>query len=405
MPMYRYRAITSSGERISGEMDATNTESVISRLADLGHLPVWAGPASSSAPLWHWLTTPIGQKIGQSDLPVLIQEFARLINAEVTVEQALDIMIEVSDRRAVRRALEDIQRRIREGETVADAFKAQGGAIEDLHVSMIRAGEAGGALGKVLNQLSDYIRRSRDLRAALVSASIYPAILLLVSVGALVMILTLVVPKFQQMFTAAGAALPMPTQIVVDVSTYLQAQWSTMLAALLGAIVLLRLARASHTGRLMVHGWLLALPVAGPLLRRIETARFCRTVATLAANGVPLPVALTVARDVLKNEVMRTAVDAIANGLKEGRAFADSLQATGRFPTLASRMVRVGEETGQLDRMLFDVAAVYDEEVQTTLKRLLSFLEPFIILTLGLMIGGIIASILLAIVSINQLAI
>ena len=405
MPQFRYRAITNTGQHIAGEMEAPSPESVISRLADIGHYPVWAGPARSTSSLWQRLTTPIGQTMRRSDLTLAMRELARLVNAEVPVEHALDIMIEVTERRAVRTALLDIQRRLREGETLADAFKAQRGAVEQLHVSMIHAGETGGALGKVLDQLSDYMRRSQELRTALVSASIYPAILLCVSVAALALILTVVVPKFQRMFASAGASLPLPTQIVVDVSTYLQNQWIIIVAIALGALVLLRAAHTTRGGRVAIHDALLALPIVGSLIRRVETARFCRTIATLTANGVPLPVALSVGRDVLKNEVMRNAIDSVAADLKEGRSFADCLIETGRFPTLASRMVRVGEETGQLDRMMLDIATIYDDEVQTALKRLLSFLEPFIILTLGLMIGGIIASILLAIVSLNRLAI
>ena len=404
MPAFRYRAISASGKLVNGEMTAPSEASVIERLNDLGHYPIRAERIARLGAVRPKLSSLLAGTPSPGELSVVMQELARMINAEVPIEQALEILIDVAESRRVRRLLGNLLTRLRRGETLAQAMEAQGDPVKELHVSMIHAGEAGGSLGQALGQLADYMRESRHLRAAVLSACIYPGILLCVSVMALVLLLTFVVPRFEQMFESAGAALPLATQIVIGTAAWLQDQWMTLLLIALCLLILLRLVMAAEGGRFALDSLLLSLPLFGRLIRQLETARMCRTLATLLTNGVTLPHALPIVRDVLTNRPLRQAIETVLGDLKAGKGFADRLRGTGRFPALASHMIRVGEETGQLDRMLMDIAEIYEEELRKTLQRLLMLLEPAIILSLGVMVGGIIVSILLAVVSINQLA-
>ena len=307
---------------------------------------------------------------------------------------------DAASKRLIVRLLEGI----RGGATFADALEAQGSSFSRLYISMVRAGEAGGALGTVLERLADYLERANQLRTSVTAALIYPAILLVVSLLSLILLLTFVVPQFQRMFSEAGAALPLPTQIVIAVANWLQDYWWSLLLILL--LVLLAIPKVMAQARIR-ESWdrfLLSISGIGSLVGKVEIARFCRTLSTLLKNGVVLLTALSIVKETMGNRVLANSVQSIAESLKSGETLSQPMLEAGLFPKLACHMVRVGEETGRLDEMLMDVADIYDNEVEQSLKKLLSFLEPALILTLGVLIAGIIFSILIALLSINELA-
>jgi general secretion pathway protein F len=269
---------------------------------------------------------------------------------------------------------------------------------------MVRAGEEGGALNVVLERLADYLEKSREFRANITAAMIYPVILLIVALASLAILLMLVVPQFQSMFDEAGAALPLPTQIVVALADWMQNYWWLLLLLLLAMLLSLPKLMDQPAVKLAWDRFLLSMGGIGPLVRKIEVARFCRTLSTLLSNGVVLLNALAIVRETLGNQVLVLSVDRIVDSLKGGGTFSAPMLEQGVFPKMACHMVRVGEETGHLDEMLLDVADIYDKEVAQSLKKLLSLLEPLMILTLGVLVAGIIFSILIAVLSINELA-
>jgi len=403
MPLYRYKAITPDGKVSEGEMEAASEAAVIARLREIGYLPVQARPVTGDYQ-GSGRRSGLGRSLSQAQVTTLTRELARLIGAGVSLDRSLIILIEVSDSAAVKRLLTGLSEAIRGGATFADALEAQGRTFSRLYVSMVRAGEEGGALDVVLERLADYLERSREFQASLKAALIYPVILLLVSVLSLILLLTLVVPQFQRMFDQAGAALPLPTQIVIGVANWMQAYWWTLLLGLL--VLLLGVPKLLERpgprrvwDRLLLSTWGI-----GSLVRRIEVARFCRNLATLLGNGVTLLTALAIVRETLSNSALADAVGAVAERLKTGETLSGPMLETGMFPKLACHMVRVGEETGRLEEMLLDVAGIYDGEVQHSMKKLLSLLEPLLILFLGVLIAAIIFSILMALLSINELA-
>jgi general secretion pathway protein F len=277
-------------------------------------------------------------------------------------------------------------------------------AFSRFYLNMIRAGEAGGALEVVLKRLTEFLERSQALRETVTSALIYPMILLTVSALSVIILLTFVVPQFQRLFADAGKALPLATQIVIAVGDGFRHYWWVGALLMVLAVVTLRRQFSQPESRARWDRWLLRLPLVGDLIAKVETARLSRTLGTLLGNGVSLLNALAIVRETLSNQVMATALGEVAEHVKAGRGLAEPLQDAESFPKLAVQMIRVGEETGQLQEMLIQIADTYDGEVQTAVKRLLTLLEPAMILGLGVIIAGIIMSILVAILSLNELA-
>ena len=405
MPRYRYEAVDSSGEMLRDELEAPNAELAVERLRDQGLLPltvteVRGGLFSGGGGRALFSKS---RALGRKPLGLLTQQLANLLHAGMPLDRALTILISVSEDAQAQTLLERVQEKVRGGSSLADAMEAQG-AFSRFYLNMIRAGEAGGALEVVLKRLNEFLERSQALRETVTSALIYPLILLSVSALSVIILLTFVVPQFQQLFADAGKALPLATQIVIALGEGFRHYWWAGAIALVFIVALFRQQLSNPHSRARWDRWFLRLPLFGDLIAKVETARLARTLGTLLGNGVSLLSALTIVRETLTNQVLAVAMDEVAEQVKTGHGLAEPLQEVGGFPRLAVQMIRVGEETGQLQEMLLQVADTYDNEVQTAVKRMLTLLEPAMILGLGAIIAGIIMSILVAILSLNELA-
>ncbi|MCB1823172.1 MAG: type II secretion system F family protein [Candidatus Competibacteraceae bacterium] len=405
MPRYRYEAVDAAGEVMRDELDAATLDAAIARLRDQGLLPLTVNEAKSGF-LRGGFGQPLFSKrraLSRKTIALLTQQLASLLHAGMPLDRALTILIGVTEDEQAKPVLERAQEKVRGGSSLADALEAQG-VFSRFYLNMVRAGEAGGALDVVLKRLTEFLERSQALRETVTSALIYPIILLSVSALSVIILLTFVVPQFQRLFADAGKALPLATQIVIAVGDGFRHYWwvGAILFMLLSAVARRQLSQPESRAR-----WddrFLRLPLFGDLIAKVETARLSRTLGTLLGNGVSLLNALTIVRETLSNQVLAGALGEVAEHVKTGRGLADPLLEAGRFPKLAVQMIRVGEETGQLQEMLLQVADAYDGEVQTAVKRLLTLLEPALILGLGVIIAGIIMSILVAILSLNDLA-
>ena len=405
MPRYRYEAVDASGEVVRDELDAATLDAAIVRLRDQGLLPLAVNEAKSGF-LRGGFGQPLFSKrraLSRKTIALLTQQLASLLHAGMPLDRALTILIGVTEDEQAKPVLERVQEKVRGGSSLADALEVQG-VFSRFYLNMIRAGEAGGALDVVLKRLTEFLERSQALRETVTSALIYPIILLSVSALSVIILLTFVVPQFQRLFADAGKALPLATQIVIAVGDGFRYYWwvGAILVVLLSAVVRRQLGQPESRAR-----WddrFLRLPLFGDLIAKVETARLSRTLGTLLGNGVSMLNALTIVRETLSNQVLAGALGEVAEHVKTGRGLADPLLEAGRFPKLAVQMIRVGEETGQLQEMLLQVADTYDGEVQTAVKRMLTLLEPALILGLGVIIAGIIMSILVAILSLNDLA-
>jgi len=271
------------------------------------------------------------------------------------------------------------------------------------YINIVRAGEAGGALGVVLTRLADTMERNKELRESVKSALIYPCILIGVAVLSVMVLLIWVVPQFEQTFAQAGKALPLATQVVIFLGTGLRYWWWAIAAFLIVLVWLVRRMLADPAVRLRFDARMLRLPLIGDLMTKVDVARFARTLATLLGNGVTLLSGLSIVRETVGNGVLAGALDGVIVRLREGKGFGRPLGETGVYPRLAVQMILVGEESGRLEEMLVRVADVYDREVQMAVKRFLAVLEPALILSLAVFVGGIVFSILLGVMGMSEL--
>ncbi|HYY16421.1 MAG TPA: type II secretion system F family protein [Gammaproteobacteria bacterium] len=406
MPLFRYKAVGADGKIAEGDLEARSQTAAIDRLQTMGYVPIRADEISATQADKRSLRRPLfgSRQITQSRVAVLTQELATLLRAKLPLDRALELLIELSPNARVRQVVTQIREQVHDGATLSAAMETQKGVFSRLYLNMVRAGEAGGAVDSVLMRLAEYMERARELRDTVSSALIYPAILLGVAGLSVVVLLIFVVPQFQQMFEDAGQALPFATQVVISLGEALRGYWWLMLGVILAVAYYFRKQFAEPATRYRWDNRLLGVPLLGELIAKLEVARFSRTLGTLMINGVPLLTALGIVKETLTNQVLAQSMGNVAESLKQGHGLAQPLMEAPYFPKLAAHMIRVGEETGHLEEMLIQVADVYDKEVRSSIKRLLALLEPALILTLGLVIAAIIISILVAILSINELA-
>ncbi len=406
MPLYRYKAVTSTGETQEGEMEGLAQAAVVERLQAMGYLPILVEeggvkPAHQENGAFSLFS---GKRVSQDEVAAFTREIATLLRAGLPLDRSLEILIGLSANEQVRQLLTQVREDVRGGSALSAAMEAQTGVFTRFYLNMIRAGEAGGSLDVVLDRLTEFMERSRELKETVKSALIYPAILVGVAVLSVAVLLVWVVPQFSQMFEESGKALPLPTQIVIASGDFFRLYWWALILGGIGIYSWFSRQMREPGTRYKWDKRFLALPLVGDLVGKLEVARFSRTLGTLIGNGVTLLTALSIVRETLSNTVMSEGLGAVASQLKEGKGLGKPLMETELFPRLAVHMVMVGEETGKLQEMLIRIADVYDREVQTTVKRMLALMEPVLILGLGLVIGGIIMSVLVAILSVNDLA-
>ena len=404
MPLYRYKAVTPTGEMQEGDLEGPAQAAVVDRLQDMGLIVILVEETSTRSAAKAGLGAFGKSSVSQVDVAVFTQEIATLLKAGLPLDRCLEILIALSANESVRQLMTQMREEVRGGAALSKAMEAHPQVFNRFYLNMIRAGEAGGALEVVLQRLNEFMERSRDLRDTVKSALIYPAILVGVAVLSVVVLLMWVVPQFSQMFEESGKALPLPTQIVIASGDFFRDYWWAMAAAVFAGYAWFVRQMQVPATRYRWDKRLLGLPLVGDLVGKLEVARFSRTLGTLLGNGVTLLTALSIVKETLNNTVMSEGLGVVATQLKEGKGLGTPLMETGLFPKLAVHLVQVGEETGKLQEMLIRVADIYDREVHTTVKRMLSLMEPVLILGLGLVIGGIIMSILVAILSVNDLA-
>jgi general secretion pathway protein F len=416
MPVYRYKAVSPAGEVATGELDAASEGEIVERLRDQGLLPMQVAQASGAATAagagggaapaaagegrrrWFMSKTVTGNHLG-----AMTRELATLLRAGLPLDRALELLIGLAPTPAVSTLLQQIRDDVRGGKALSQALDARRDVFSRFYVNIIRAGEAGGALGVVLTRLADTMERNKELRENVKSALIYPTILVCVAVLSVMVLLVWVVPQFEQTFAHAGKAMPLPTVIVVVVGTFLKQWWWAVLAFV---VLFAWWARRRLADPVVRHRWdarVLRMPLVGDLVTKVEVARLARTLATLLGNGVALLTGLAIVRETLGNSVLAGALEGVIARLREGKGFGRPLAETGLYPKLATQMILVGEESGRLEEMLTRVAEVYDREVQMAIKRFLAILEPALILGLAVMIGGIVFAILLGVMGMSEL--
>ena len=399
MARFHYKAARADGEVLQGSLEAEDTQAVVRYLHTQDCVPIRieGGDRMPAA------RARRGRAIAVEALASATAELATLLRAGLPLEKALGVIADLGEHPQMGALFADLRKRIKSGESLADALSQHESEVGRFYVNLVRAGEAGGVLDTVLDQLAGHLERMRALREELTSAMVYPLILVVVALASIILLMTFVVPQFAQLFEGAGDALPMPTRITLAVAGAIQAWGWLVPAAVLLAWLGLRWAWPRPGFRRAWDRFWIGVPVIGGLWMRLEVARFARTLGVLLGNGVNLLKGLGIARDTLGNHRLRAGLEQVAQGLRGGDRLSGPLREHAGFPPLAVQLVQVGEESGQLDAMLVRLADIYDAKVQRQLKRALSLLEPMLILVLGVVIGGVVISILLAIMSVNEL--
>ena len=395
MPIFSYRATTLEGAVLEGAIEAADERAAVERLKISGMIPLKVFTHQEG------IKKRFQLRFSKGDLLNFTTELAALLGAGLPLDRSLNILSGISESKETQNIIQAILKSIREGSSFSEALQKHPRMFSKLYINMIRAGEAGGVLDEVLEKLNEFLESAKELKEQVVSSMIYPIILLATGGLSIIILLIYVLPKFSVIFAEVGSSLPLPTEILLTVSRGLRSYWWVFLAAIIGGWLLFRTYIKSEQGK---YRWdAVKLRLMGEVIRKLETARFCRTLGTLLRSGVPLLQALKNAQDVITNQVFAKAIEGVSKQVKEGKGIALPLSGAHVLPPLALSMIKVGEETGQLDHMLLKVAVTYEKSLRVAIKRFISFLEPAMILAMGLMIGFIVLSMLMAIFSITEL--
>lgn len=400
MAHFSYRAIGRDGRPRDGSIEAEGLELASRQLRAQGLtlLSLQPGEAQQSSAV-----TPGAMK--RQAILAFTSELAVLLRAGLPLDRSLRVLIDMAAQAPVKTLLQDLLKSVKGGKSLSQALAPHEALFGGFYLNMVRAGEASGQLSAVLDRLVEYLENARANRDTVVSALIYPAILLVVSILSIVVMLGFVVPQFETLFEDMGEALPPLTAMVIAAADFIKA-WGWLLALLVaGAVMALRNWLRTPEGRAARDQRLLRLPLAGSIVFQFEVAKFARTLGTLLGNGVSLLKAISIAIDTVDNVVVKEALQVLPPAVKAGRRMSVAMEETRLFTPMVIQMTRVGEESGSLDYMMLELARVFDQQVQAGVKRGLTLLEPVLILGMGFVIAVIIIAILMGILSVNDLAI
>jgi len=403
MPVFTYRAADRRGQTIDGVMEAVDARAVAEQLRKDSYYPIKVAPQSERTSLFSF-GGGTSTRVRQRDLMAMTQMLATLFEAGLPLDRALSILEELAPSPRIRTIVSDLLRSVRGGSSLSEAMtKHHPRPFSRLYINMVRSGEKGGVLEVSLRRLAEFLEARAAFNEAVVSALAYPAVILTVGTGAIVFLMTFVIPRFAIIFKDLGQAIPLPTQILLEVSGAVVSYWWIGVLVALAAVLGWRMWTSSAEGRLAWDQTLLRLPLIGGLTLKVETARFARTLGTMLKSGVPVLGAMAVVGDMMSNQAVGGAVGRLAEGVKRGGTIAAGMKEHTAFPALAVHMVRVGEETGRLEEMLLKTADTFETDVRSEMKRVLGMLEPIIILSMGVIVAFIVVAMLLAIFSINEM--
>ena len=404
MMNFEYRAACADGSVVAGNLTGINQRDVIRQLRALGQIPIRIDESTQDLRPKSSRLSFRKRKVSDRDVADITRELATLLRAGMPVDRALGVLTTLAENPALATMLDAVRDEVKGGSSLADAVARHDQVFDRLYINLLRAGESGGALEVVLERLAEHLDRNYETRSTVQSALIYPLVLVFVAVLSVFILLGYVVPQFTEMFESAGAALPVSTRITIAAGNFLQSWgWLLITAGILGGHFIKRQLAQDATAYRW-HNLALSLPLAGTIIIKNEVSRFARTLATLLQNGIPILKALAIVKDTMSNRVLADSLDEVVSHMSDGQSLSDPLKAT-RFPAFAVQMIRVGEESGNLSEILMQVAETYDRDTQVTIKRSLALLEPILILGLGALIAGVIISILVAILGVNELVI
>ncbi len=404
LAVFEYRGFAANGQATRGIVDAESAKAARAKLRKDGIFPTEIREeAAGGRRALGLLAGRRERRVTATDLAVMTRQLATLVGAAVPLVESLGALAQQVEHPQVKKALTRVRERVNEGASLADALADHPRLFSPLYVSMVRSGEASGALDVVLRRLADFTEAQARLRGRVLAAAIYPVLMIVLGTGILVYLLTAVVPQITQIFEEQGAALPWPTVALLTVSGLLGRFWWLLALAVAAGLLALDRYRRTPQGREALDRLWLRLPLFGNLVRMTAVSRFTRTLATLLSAGVPMLPALGIVAAVVNNRVLAGAVETARTRVAEGESLAEPLRRSGLFPPIVTHMIAVGERSGELELMLQKVAEAYDNEVETKVAALTAILQPVMIIVMGAVVLFIVVAILLPIVDMNAL--
>jgi type IV pilus assembly protein PilC len=393
MPIYKYEGKTLKGQIKKGEFEAPDEGGVRVYLRQQNIIPIKITPKGKE----FTFSLPFGKKVQQRAIAIFTRQLATMIDAGLPLVQSLEILSVQQEQKVFKDIIRQIREDVESGSTFAGALKKHPTAFDDLYTNLVVAGEEGGILDNILLRLAGYIEKAEALKKKVKSAMVYPATIVGVAVIVVFILMIFVIPVFEDMFKGAGQNLPLPTLIVIGMSKLIKKYVFVVIPVLILLGFLFHRYRKTESGRALIDRLLLKLPVFGPLLQKISVARFSRTLGTLVSSGVPILDGLSIVSKTSGNRTIEVAILNARSSIREGETIAEPLGRSGMFPPMVIQMISVGESTGALDSMLSKIADFYEEEVDVAVGNLTSLLEPFLMMFLGVVIGGVVIAMYLPI--------
>ncbi|MBL7031792.1 MAG: type II secretion system F family protein [Nitrospira sp.] len=403
METYNYEATTKEGNVVTGTLEVANERLAIDRIQDMGYFPLKVSKAVKGEGAVARFLSSLQNRVTDKDIMTFTYQLGVLLDAGFPLDRSLSILSDLTEKRKFRELVEDLNSHVRSGKSLSDALSRYPNIFPLFFVNMVKAGEAGGFLEDTITRLSSYLENSQELKEEVRSALVYPTVLVVFGGAAVIFLLTYVVPMFTSIFTDMGETLPLPTMMMLTVSNFLTDYWWMIILFVAVVVFSSRRYIKSESGKRRWDNMKFKLPVFGKLYQEAAVSRFSRTLGTLLASGVPLLNAFQIVKGTLESEKISDIISSVREAARKGKKISESLKKSDIFPPIAVHMVTVGEETGRLDEMLMKIADRFDIEVRTTVKRLLSLLEPAMIIVMAVLVGFIVISMLLAIFSVSEL--
>lgn len=407
MPVYAFKGYNAAGKVVTGTRDADSPRTIKLALRRDGVFVTElreSSPAKKSKSRRGIELRMLTERISAMNLAIATRQLATLVHAGIPLVQSLTALIDQTEGDYFKSVWADVKQRVNEGAGFGDSLANYPKVFSGLYVNMVRAGETSGALDVVLTRLADFTESQAELRSKVFGAMFYPLMMVLMAGGVTSILFVFVIPKISKLFVSQKVALPLPTQVMIGLSTIARDYWFVALPVMVLTVWGFRRYINSESGRAWWDGFILRVPIFGPLIRMIAVTRFSRTLATLLGSGVPLLTAFDIVKNVVQNTRLSDVIETVRDAVKEGDSIAAPLQRSGEFPPIVTHMIAVGEKSGQLEEMLDNVARAYESQVDARLRAMTSILEPLMIIILGLVVAFIVFSILLPMLQISSFA-
>jgi len=396
MPKYNYRAKKISGEIVEGMLEADNRQLVINRLQSMKYFPLSVVEEGGRG-LQQEVSLKVFQRISGRDIANFTRQISDLLRSGLPLSRCLNVLIEQTSNEKFREVIRSLRSGVSGGSTFAEALRQQQKVFPELYVNMVHAGEVSGSLDAVMERLAEFYDKDLENRGKIISALAYPAIMVIVGAGVVIVLLTFVIPRFTLMFDNMEMELPVLTQLLVAISNFLKYYWWLMIGLVGLAIFGFKKFRESPEGKIQCDTLLLKIPVVSDFLRKREISKFARTMGTLLSNGVPILTALEIVEAIMSNQLMANQIAKIRDNIREGEKVSDRLGEGGYFPPMVVNMVAVGEETGSLEQTLVRIAETYEDETDRAMRAVTTLIEPLLILVMGAVVGFIVMAMILPI--------